>query len=151
MLQSKYLTEEGMEITLKTLYKNGWRYIFRKGYSDEFYVSKEKPRYSDNDVLIFHPEYQARLGNTLIALIADALKGFNYITIADHIDEVDWSTVKVDTPVLVRSCEDGQWTIRYFAGYNDGKVYTWDGGATSWSTDDENQISWWNYAKLSED
>ena len=34
---------------------------------------------------------------------------------------------------------------------NDDKTDTWDGGATSWSTDDENQISWWTYAKLSED
>lgn len=151
MLQSKYLTEEGMEITLKTLYKNGWRYIFRKGYSDEFYVSKEKPRYSDNDVLIFHPEYQARLGNTLIALIADALKGFNYITIADHIDEVDWSTVKVDTPILVKSSEDGEWIRRYFAGYNNGYVYAWIGGATSWSKEPTDNTSLWQYAKLSED
>lgn len=151
MLQSKYLTQEGMEITLKKLYNNGWRYIFRRGYIDEFYVSKEKPGYSEEDVLMFDPEHQARLGNILIALIADALKGRNYVEIEDHIDEVDWSTVKVDTPVLVSSCEDGQWTRRYFAGYNDGKVYTWDGGATSWSTDDENQISWWDYAKLSED
>lgn len=29
MLHSKYLTQEGMEIALKTIYKNGWRYIFR--------------------------------------------------------------------------------------------------------------------------
>lgn len=151
MLHSKYLTEEGMEIMLKTLYKSGWRYIFRKGYIDEFYVSKEKPSYSENDILIFHPENQARLGNTTIALIADALEGRNYIAIADHIDVVDWSTVKVDTPVLVKEYEDNEWTRRYFAGYNGGHVYTWDGGATSWSTDDDNQISWWTYAKLSED
>lgn len=81
MLQSKYLTQEGMEITLKKLYNNGWRYIFRRGYIDEFYVSKEKPGYSEEDVLIFDPEHQARLGNILIALIADALKGRNYVEI----------------------------------------------------------------------
>lgn len=151
MLHSKYLTQEGMEIMLKTLYKDGWRYIFRRGYIDEFYVSKEKPRYSENDILIFCPEHQARLGNTSTALIAEALKGFNYITIADHINIVDWSTVKVDTPVLVKNYKDSEWTKRYFAFYKDRVVYTWDGGATSWSTDHDNNVSWWNYAKLPED
>lgn len=151
MLQSKYLTKEGMEMMLKALYKSGWRYIFRRGHSDEFYVSKKEPRYSDNDMLIFCSEHQARLGNAIIALITDVMKGYNYITIADHIDTVGWSTVEVDTPVLVKAVEDGQWTRRYFAGYHDGHVYTWDGGATSWSTDSKENISWWQYAKLSED
>ena len=151
MLHSKYLTQEGMEIALKTIYKNGWRYIFRQGCLNEFYVSKEKPLYEEDDTPLYYPERKACLGDTLNTLMSDAMKGYNYITIADHIDEVDWSTVKVDTPVLVGSCADGQLTRRYFAGYNDGHVYTWDGGATSWSTDDENQISWWNYAKLAED
>ena len=49
--------------------------------------------------------------------MSDAMKGYNYITIADHIDEVDWSTVKVDTPVLVKDYEDNAWTKRHFAFY----------------------------------
>ena len=123
-----------MEIMLKTLYKSGWRYIFRKGYIDEFYVSKEKPSYSENDILIFHPENQARLGNTSIALIADALKGRNYVEIADHIDMVDWSTVKVDTPVRVLYDNEEQEYHRHFAKYIDGQVYVWIHGTTSWTT-----------------
>ena len=137
MLYSKYLTQEGMEIMLRTLYKSGWRYILRKGYSDEFYVSKEKPRYSENDMLIFHPEHQARLGNTSIALIADALEGRNYITIVDHVDVVDWSTVKVDTPVKV-FYDNGDFAYRsHFADYVDGQVYVFPDGTTSWSATQE--------------
>lgn len=137
MLYSKYLTQEGMEIMLRTLYKSGWRYILRKGYSDEFYVSKEKPRYSENDMLISHPEHQARLGNTSIALIADALEGRNYITIADHVDVVDWSTVKVDTPVKV-FYDNGDFAYRsHFADYVDGQVYVFPDGTTSWSATQE--------------
>ena len=151
MLQSKYLTEEGMEITLKTLYKNGWRYIFRKGCLNEFYASTDKPLYEKDNTPLYYPERKTCLGSAMNILMSDAMKGYHYITIADHIDEVDWSTVKVDTPVLVKAYEDNAWTKRYFAFYKDGKVHTWDGGATSWSTDDENQISWWDYAKLSED
>lgn len=62
--------------------------------------------------------------------------------------EVDWSKVPVDTPMLVRSYTDSRWRRRYFAKYEDGKVYTWTDGATSWS-DELGAVSW-GYAKLAE-
>ena len=61
--------------------------------------------------------------------------------------EVDWSKVKVDTPLLVRNYKNGEWYKRYFAKYEDGKVYTWINGRTSWN---ETGIYAWNYAKLAE-
>ena len=61
MLHSKYLTQEGMEIALKTIYKNGWRYIFRQGCLNEFYVSKEKPLYEEDDTPLYYPERKACL------------------------------------------------------------------------------------------
>ena len=61
--------------------------------------------------------------------------------------EVDWSKVKVDTPLLVRNYKNGEWSKRYFAKYEDGKVYTWINGRTSWN---ETGIYAWNYAKLAE-
>lgn len=137
MLHSKYLTQEGMEITLKTLYKNGWRYIFRQGCLNEFYVSTERPLYSEDDTPLFYPERKACLGNTLNILMSDAMKGYNYITIADHIDEVDWSTVKVDTPVEIFCDGDSMKCNRHFADYRNGKVYVWKDGTTSWSADEE--------------
>lgn len=151
MLHSKYLTPEGMEIMLKTLYENGWRYIFRKGCLNEFYVSKDKPLYEKDNTPLYYPERKVYLGNTLNILMADAMKGYRYITIADYVDEVDWSTVKVDTPVLVKDYENNAWTKRHFAFYRDGKVHTWDSGVTSWSKEPTDSTSWWTYAKLSED
>ena len=62
--------------------------------------------------------------------------------------EVDWSEVEVDTPILVREYEDGEWIKRYFAKYKDGKVYAWNGGRTGQT---ESYMTPWNYAKLSED
>lgn len=64
--------------------------------------------------------------------------------------EIDWSKVKVDTPILVRNYESGDWTKRYFAKFVDGKVYAWIGGATSWSADGELDVTSWNCAKLAE-
>ena len=64
--------------------------------------------------------------------------------------EVDWSKVKVDTPILVRENEDDKWMNRYFAGFIDGKVYVWGGGTTSWTASDDYDVISWKYAKLAE-
>jgi hypothetical protein len=63
---------------------------------------------------------------------------------------VDWSKVPVDTPVLVTDRKDAaesEWKKRYFAKYENGMVYTWANGATSWSGE---IVSSWMYAKLAE-
>lgn len=63
--------------------------------------------------------------------------------------EVDWSKVEVDTPILVRNGDyaTAAWLRRYFAEYDDGVVYAWNCGCTSWS---ETVMTPWNYAKLAE-
>lgn len=64
--------------------------------------------------------------------------------------EVNWSKVKVDTPILVKECEQNLWWKRYFAKFEDGKVYAWRDGATSWTANDEYDVASWKYAKLAE-
>ena len=67
--------------------------------------------------------------------------------------EVDWSKVDVDTPVLVRDGENNEWQRSYFAKYEDGFVYTWIAGATSWTAvgyEKGGNVYRWNYAKLAE-
>lgn len=61
--------------------------------------------------------------------------------------EVDWSKVEVDTPLLVRNYINGEWSKRYFAKYEDGNIYAWCNGRTSWN---ETSIYAWKYAKLAE-
>ena len=62
--------------------------------------------------------------------------------------ETDWSKVEVDTPILVRDLEGEEWLRRYFAKYENGRVYAWGCGGTSWSGDD--CATGWKYAKLAE-
>ena len=62
--------------------------------------------------------------------------------------ETDWSKVEVDTPILVRDFEGSDWLRRHFAKYENGTVYAWDGGDTSWSGGDV--MTMWKYAKLAE-
>ena len=64
--------------------------------------------------------------------------------------EVDWSKVEVDTPILVRTDEVTPWVRRYFAKYEDGIVYVWNLGRTSWSATNDKDVSAWPYAKLAE-
>lgn len=60
--------------------------------------------------------------------------------------EVDWSKVKVDTPILV-STNGQKWVRRHFAEYRDKTVYAFKDGATSWTTCLKTD---WSYVKLAE-
>ena len=62
--------------------------------------------------------------------------------------ETNWNKVEVDTPILVRADEEEAWDRRYFAKYENGHVYAWVGGCTSWT---EENASAWKYAELLED
>ena len=65
--------------------------------------------------------------------------------------EVDWSKVKVDTPILVKDTEDEEWDKRYFAKFECGVVWSFCDGRTSWSKrKTRNDIISWKYAKLAE-
>ena len=63
---------------------------------------------------------------------------------------IDWSKVPVDTKVLVS--EDGkEWNRRHFAKYEDGKVYCFNDGYTSFTIVNYAYLSnatSWEYAKL---
>lgn len=61
---------------------------------------------------------------------------------------IDWSKVPVDTPILVRDCEEDVWEKRHFAKYENGIVYAWDEGTTSWSGGGSRTS--WEMAKLAE-
>ena len=63
---------------------------------------------------------------------------------------VDWGKVPVDTPILVRHGEKDTWIRRYFAKCENGMVYAWEGGATSWSADGPTDVCDWKYAKVAE-
>lgn len=70
------------------------------------------------------------------------------IDIGEYIGIVDWSKVEVDTPIFVRNRIEDMWKCRYFAKYEDGKVYTWCGGRTSWSNVIAYEPVNWEYAEL---
>lgn len=72
------------------------------------------------------------------------------IDIAEYLGIVDWSNVKVDTPIYVREYNGNTWEKRHFAFFKDGKVYAWLNGVTSWTAENTNYVFSWKYAKLAE-
>ena len=70
-----------------------------------------------------------------------------------HLDLVEeysmWNDAEVDTPILVRDNEGVRWKRRHFAKYENGSVYAFSDGRTSWSKLEKVPIEW-KYAKLAE-
>jgi hypothetical protein len=64
---------------------------------------------------------------------------------------VDWSKVPVDTKILVRNSEDEEWKKRHFAKFEDGKIFAWTSGVTSFSSESSDSITWWMKVKLAEE
>ena len=59
--------------------------------------------------------------------------------------EIDWSNVLVDTKIFVKNNNDPAWYCRHFAKYENGKVYAWLQGKTSFTTSEEQS---WDCAEL---
>ena len=74
----------------------------------------------------------------------------------DFEEVVDWSKVPVDTKILVSNCINGageviEWRKRYFAKYENGIVYAWSDGQTSFTAELDGSCMDWEFAKLYEE
>ena len=58
----------------------------------------------------------------------------------------DYSSYKIDEPVMVRDYDSQTWDRRHFAGVKNGKPTVWLRGYTSW-TNDEPDVSTWNQCR----
>lgn len=80
-------------------------------------------------------------------LIGDIYFTSKILSMDFTLESIDWDNISVDTKILV-SIDGEKWNKRYFAKYINGKVYAWDCGATSFSS---NHCTKWAYAKLYEE
>nr|DAH51286.1 MAG TPA: hypothetical protein [Caudoviricetes sp.] len=140
--------EQGREWLLQKLYDEGWRYIVADNFENIFLTGEKPSMYDDVDELRIG-SCKKCMGAYSIAKILPKLKANEVFNIAEELGIVDWSKVKVDTPILV-SNDNKEWIKRYFARYEDGNVYGWLNGKTSWTAICELSIGHWNYAKLAE-
>lgn len=119
--------------------------IFVKNSEDEMWRKRHFAKYKNGSVYAW--------SNGFTSWTENYMASWKYAKLAedakeDKEPEVDWNEVKIDTPIMVRDSENGDWFKRYFAEYKNGKIYTWDNGHTSWET---SRMIEWKYAKLVED
>ena len=138
--------EQGREWLLQKLYDDGWRYIV--GSLDDYvYITQREPTIVNG---FFRSIGLCEIYKHIeLKSVLPSLECGEIMNIAEELGIVDWSKVKVDTPVLVRDFENQDWKKRYFAFFDDELIYTWDGGATSWSVKNKDATPW-KYAKLAE-
>ena len=153
MLQSKYLTQDGLIAWLKECYTLGFRYVFYNPDNGICMLSEREPVFRDITFMYCDGKKYPVVSYFSTLVVKDILTDRNYIAIEDHIDVVDWSKVPVDTLILVKS-DDNCWYHRHFAKYEDGRIYAWRDGMTSWSLKscDDDNIAYihWEYAKLAD-
>nr|DAH63385.1 MAG TPA: hypothetical protein [Caudoviricetes sp.] len=141
--------EQGREWLLQKLYDDGWRYIVADKY-DNMYLTNEKPSMFDDVDEVRISSCKKYIGITGVMAALPKLSANEVFDITEELGIVDWSKVKVDTPVFVRDSENDVWKCRYFAKYEYEKVYTWVDGRTSWSNKIADVPVCWKYVQLAE-
>ena len=132
MLQSKYLTEEGLKLLLTNLYEAGYRYMYQPTGHTLIYISKTKPTIQDDGEIKSVCVQSTTFGMRTMELLRDIFENMNCVDIAKALNKVDWSKVPVDAKVRVYY--KNEVANRHFAYYEDGKIYAWMNGGTSWTT-----------------
>lgn len=139
--------EQGMEWLFKKLYDDGWRY-YVKNIGGVAYLTTKKPVMNGN-ILDITSGGTSKYANAICNVMPEINK-CEVLDIAEELGIVDWSKVKVDTPIYVRAHESNTWEKRHFAFFKDGKVYAWLNGATSWTIENTSYVFSWECAKLAE-
>lgn len=124
---------KGREWLLKQLHDKGIKYIVYLG--DVFgYVGVEKePEQRDDGSTLLRDKYHR------LDAVSDLLPDFNesnYLDIGKYLGIIDWSEVAVDTPIYAKLYDNAAWSKYHFAKYENGKVYCWTNGTTSWTKGD---------------
>lgn len=148
MLESKYLTQDGIKSMLQHIYDKGFKYVFFNSERGVYQASQQKPCFEDDTYMYCDGFRQDFSDGFSTVLLNDLLDAYNYIDVLEELNVVDWSQVAVDTPILVQDLKGGSYNKRYFAKYEDGKIYAWKDGTTSWTAVSKGYITVWNYAKL---
>ena len=88
------------------------------------------------------------VNNNDIKMVYDLSDLLNF----DFKEIIDWSKVAVDTKILVADFTGNDneivWKKRHFAKYENGKIYAWCDGLTSFSVDSDDLCTRWDFVKL---
>ena len=119
--------KEGRKWLLQKLYDNGIKYIAYSPFYGGYVGVKETPIISDKGEVV----NDTKIVITLHGLLPDFNEP-NYLDIGKYLGIFDWSKVAVDTPIKVQR-GNGVVVNRHFATFDNGEVYYYRDGRTSWS------------------
>lgn len=119
--------KEGRKWLLQKLYDNGIKYIAYSPFYGGYVGVKETPIISDKGEVV----NDTKIVITLHGFLPDFNEP-NYLDIGKYLGIVDWSKVAVDTPIKVQR-GNGVVVNRHFAAFDNGEVYYYRDGRTSWS------------------
>lgn len=119
--------KEGRKWLLQKLYDNGIKYIAYSPFYGGYVGVKETPIISDKGEVFNH--------ELILITLGDILPDFNepnWLDIGKYLGIIDWSKIPVDTPIKVQR-GNGVVINRHFAAFDNGEVYYYRDGRTSWS------------------
>lgn len=122
--------EQGAEWLLQEMYDEGYRDIKIIG----VYAYFVNPTFIENGGHFKVREHTPRIPCKVLGLGA----GKKEYSIASLLGIVEWEKVPVDTPILIK----GTFEIlkRYFAKYENGYVYFYSDGRTSWNYEEMRKV-----------
>lgn len=123
---------EGREWLLKQLYDKGIKYIVYLGDIFGYVGVEKKPEQQEDGSTLLRDEYHR------LDAVSEMLPDFNepnFLDIGKYLGITDWSKVATDTAVYAKLYDGGIWYPLHFAKYENGDVYVYTGGRTSWSKD----------------
>lgn len=119
--------KEGRKWLLQKIYDNGIKYIAYSPFYGGYVGVKETPIISGKGEVV----NDTKIVITLHGLLPDFNEP-NYLDIGKYLGIVDWSKVAIDTPIKVQRM-NGVVINRHFAAFDNGEVYYYRDGRTSWS------------------
>lgn len=120
--------KEGRKWLLQKLYDRGFKYISHSGVLGGYLAVKQPPKIKNNHTYV-DGSFER------IDILSDLIPDFNepnYLDIGKYLGIVDWSKIPVDTPIKVQR-GNGVVINRHFAIFDNGEVYYYRDGRTSWS------------------
>lgn len=119
--------KEGRKWLLQKLYDSGIKYIAYSPFYGGYVGVKETPIISSKGEVV----NDTKIVITLHGLLPDFNEP-NYLDIGKYLGIFDWSKVAIDTPIKVQR-GNGVVINRHFAAFDNGEVYYYRDGRTSWS------------------
>ena len=140
-MRKNWIVKEGNDMTKKEFTDYLFKAMYELGYREAEVVK--------GHIFFYKPPVLMTMWTPRIPVELTCFDGGpQCIDIGEYLGIVDWSKVKVDTPILVDETERLQ-VKRHFARFDGEHVYYYGNGRSSWTFDSTESISP-KYVKLAE-